>query len=365
MINRSRSTSLFFIVVLIGICAALLISAYLLTSIPQRAADTFGPASPSLGTLTQFYLSLRLIYQEQDLTRPANPQGEEVPFQVESGESPYSVANNLQKLGLIPNARAFRDYLIYSGLDTRVQAGDYILSPALSPLEIAHKLMDASPSEVIFTILAGWRLEEIAASLPTTGLTIRAEEFFDSAERKGGEGFMFPGSYVVQRQITADDLTNSIANRMEQDVSAEIWAGSQGQGLTRYEAIILASIVERETIVDDEMPLIASVFLNRLAIGMKLDADPTVQYALGYNVVQDTWWTNPLSTSDLQVDSPFNTYLYSGLPPTPICNPGIDALRAVAFPAVTPYYYFRASCDGSGRHTFAETFDEHVNNACR
>jgi UPF0755 protein len=116
-------------------------------------------------------------------------------------------------------------------------------------------------------------------------------------------------------------------------------------------------------VVEDEMPLIASVFYNRLAVGWKLESDPTVQYALGYNEAQGTWWTNPLSAADLQVDSPY-TYVYSGLPPGPIANPGLAALKAVAFPAQTPYYYFRAACDGSGRHLFAETFDEHLGNAC-
>jgi len=97
---------------------------------------------------------------------------------------------------------------------------------------------------------------------------------------------------------------------------------------------------------------------------MKLDADATVQYALGYNPNQETWWTNPLSKSDLRVDSLYNTYLYPGLPPGPICNPGLDALRGTAFPAQTQYYYFRSACDGSGRHIFAKTFREHVDNEC-
>jgi UPF0755 protein len=112
------------------------------------------------------------------------------------------------------------------------------------------------------------------------------------------------------------------------------------------------------------MPAIASVFHNRLSAGMKLDTDPTVQYAIGWNSSQDTWWTNPLSSTDLQVDSPFNTYLVPGLPPAPISNPSLAALRAVAFPTDTPFYYFRARCDGSGLHSFAETFEEHVNNGC-
>lgn len=128
--------------------------------------------------------------------------------------------------------------------------------------------------------------------------------------------------------------------------------------------MILASMVQREAMVTEEQPTIASVFLNRLASGMKMESDPTVQYALGYDMLKQTWWKNPLSTNDLQTDSRYNTYRYEGLPPGPISNPGIDALRAVAFPAQTGYYYFRALCDGSGRHAFAVTFEEHLNNAC-
>jgi UPF0755 protein len=106
------------------------------------------------------------------------------------------------------------------------------------------------------------------------------------------------------------------------------------------------------------------VFYNRLKAGANLASDPTVQYALGYNQDQATWWTNPLSQQDLQVDSPYNTYLYPSLPPGPISNPGLAALEAVAFPADTPYFYFRAACDNSGRHVFAKTYDEHLANAC-
>jgi UPF0755 protein len=97
---------------------------------------------------------------------------------------------------------------------------------------------------------------------------------------------------------------------------------------------------------------------------MKLEADPTVQYAIGYNFLQQTWWTNPLSLLDLEVNSVYNTYRYEGLPPTPIANPSLGALRAVAFPAETTYYYFRAKCDGSGFHEFSETFDEHLQHEC-
>jgi UPF0755 protein len=147
-------------------------------------------------------------------------------------------------------------------------------------------------------------------------------------------------------------------------VTADLRDGFAAQGLSIPRAVTLASMVQREAMLAEEQPLIASVFFNRLSIGMKLDSDPTVQYALGYNAFQGTWWTNPLSLDDLQYDSPYNTYIYTDLPPAPIANPSLSALRAVAYPAQTPYYYFRALCDGSGLHTFAQTFEEHLQNDC-
>jgi UPF0755 protein len=112
------------------------------------------------------------------------------------------------------------------------------------------------------------------------------------------------------------------------------------------------------------MPLIASVFYNRLSAGMPLQADPTIQYALGFNAARSTWWTNPLSRTDLQFISAYNTYLHPGLPPGPISNPGLAALRAVAVPAQSDYLYFQARCDKSGLHNFARTLDEHHQNDC-
>ena len=165
-------------------------------------------------------------------------------------------------------------------------------------------------------------------------------------------------------ESTAEDLVRVALDRYAQEITGELRSGFATQDLSIYQATILASIVQREAVVADEMPVIASVFLNRLTAGAKLDSDPTVQYALGNVPGRGGWWVNPLSTRDLQLDSPYNTYLYAGLPPGPIGSPGEEALRAVAFPAQTPYYYFRARCDGSGRHTFAETYEQHLKNAC-
>jgi len=358
--KRSRLTVIF----LFPIIALACLTVFYLAGIPKRAAGVFGPPAQNLDLTEKLYLSAMVLLQTDDLTTPVDPFGGQIHFRVALGESPASVSSRLREQGLIRSPGAFRSYLIYSGLDIRIQAGDYSLNSAMSPIEIAQALQDATPSNVDFSILAGWRLEEIAASLPTSGLAISPGDFVAAAQQNDAEGFLLPGVYTISRDTDAELLVLTLVTAFNAAITPEIQSGFAKPGLSTREAVILASIVERESVVDAEMPMIASVFLNRLAIGMNLDADPTVQYALGFNQFQGVWWTNPLSSADLGVDSAFNTYLYPGLPPGPICNPGVTALRAVAFPAKSPYYYFRAACDGSGQHVFAETFEEHVGNAC-
>lgn len=332
--------------------------------ISARAEAIFGPASPSLEPVQKLLLSWRLIQAADQLTSSVDPFGSENPFSISSGEFPVSVAQHLQEAGLISDADAFLDFLVYAGLDTKIQMGHYQLSPASSALEIAYTLLDATPSEVTFVVLPGWRLEEIAEALPTSGLNISPEIFLAEARQRNLEGNLLPGAHTVPRITSAKGLLDLLNAAFEEALTSEIRSGFANQGLSVDEAVRLAAIVEREAVIDNERTLIASVFLNRLAVNMKLEADPTVQYARGYNQAQGTWWTNPLSADDLNFDSPYNTYLFTGLPPGPICNPSLDSLRAVAFPAQTPYYYFRAACDGSGEHKFAETYEDHVENAC-
>jgi UPF0755 protein len=347
-------------------------------NLPSKAERTFGPPANGLDLTQRIYLSAKLLLQVEELREPADIQGIERQFEVQMGESTYQITERLKEEGLVRNAEALRDYLVYRGLDTTLQAGKFNLSPRMTAMEIASALQDATPSEVSFRILPGWRMEEVAAAIPTSGLGFTPEAFINAVtnpppthplaqELPAGaslEGFLYPDSYRLSRQFGAEDFVRTLTDDFQIKVDQEIRSGFAEQDLSLYQAVILASIVQREAIVEDEMPLIASVFLNRLKAGMKLDSDPTAQYALGYDPEKETWWKSPLSLQDLQVASPYNTYLTAGLPPGPIANPGINALRAVAFPAQTPYYYFRAACDGSGKHIFAETFDEHQQNAC-
>lgn len=343
--------------------------------IPSRAMHVYGPPGNTLSLSQRLQYSVLLLWYDQLLTRPRDLSGSEQTFTINQGESVNSVASHLEEIGLIRSAEAFRAYLIYSGLDTSIQAGDYKLSAAMSTIDIARKLQDATPEDVNFVILPGWRMEEIAASLPTSGLSISPDDFLTAARTvypeydflagaDSTEGFLYPDSYDVPRDVTADVLVNGFLRNFSLHLTPELQQGFEKQGLTIYQAVTLASLVERESMQDEEKPLIASVYMNRLRQGMKLDADPTVQYALGYSILQNSWWTSPLSLVDLQVNSPFNTYLNVGLPPTPIANPGLDALQAVASPAETSYLYFRAKCDGSGYHEFSETFDEHLAKGC-
>lgn len=366
------------LVIAIFVCLGSCLVVFSYLEINRRAETTFGLPASNLDLLQRLSYSSQLLLQADQLVQPVDPLGDPDPFEIPLGEPPPLIASRLEATGLIHDAEAFITYLKYSGLDTTLQAGKYTLSPALTPLELADVLQDATPSEVTFSVLPGWRIEEIAASIPTSGLEFSEEDFLKASfspadnlstlgELAGSssiEGFLYPGSYRIPRVTSTDELIQILVEQFSSQLTPEMLDGFQRQGLNIFEAVILASIVERESVLSEEMPLIASVFLNRLAIGMPLEADSTVQYAVGYNPTQNTWWTNPLSVGDLQFDSPYNTYLYPGLTPGPIANPDARALRAVAFPAQTPYYYFRATCDNSGRHDFSETFEEHLNKAC-
>ncbi len=376
MQNRRRKTILvislsFFLILTVGIFAGFF-------SISGVVRETFGPPAPTLTFTQRVIYPLELFINRENLSTSLDLTGEEQVFIVESGESVSMVCLRLENTGLIDDAELLRTYLVYSGLDRHLQSGRFSLSPGMSPVQISSELLDATPGEAIVSILPGWRIEEIAANIAESGLAISSEAYIDLAYNPSGEllslipvddipsleGFLFPETYVFPRETGLQEILAEILTKFNTQLDQALIDGFSRQGLSVYEAVTLASIVEKEAVVDEEKAMIASVFYNRLAAGMRLETDPTVQYALGYQEEKQSWWKAPLTLSDLGVESPYNTYIVYGLPPTPICNPDIKSLRAVAFPAETPYFYFRAACDGSGRHLFAITYDEHLNNAC-
>ncbi len=343
--------------------------------IPALAKHHYGEPSPALVGKKRFTYAAKILWHDPTIRRAADPYGTEKNFTLEQGESPYQLATRLEEEGLILDTEAFLILLVYTGMDTSLLPGNYKLSPSLSMQSIAGMLQDSRASQIEFIVLPGWRIEEIAASLASSGLLIAEDTFLDAAyspppliveagEAPSHEGFLFPDSYILSRNLTAEQLLTELTLNFARNLSPEIKAGFAAQGLTLYDGVKLASIVEREAIVTDERKMIASVFLNRLRTSQKLETDPTIQYALGYDEISQSWWKSPLTYADLEVVSIYNTYIHPGLPPTPICNPTLSSLEAVAFPAETPYYFFRARCDGSGLHAFAETFEGHLANGC-
>lgn len=362
---------------LLALCALAALGYLAVVAVPSSISQDFGPPSPRLGTVQRLTLAWELYGSRDNLLQPVDPQGTEQEFSIRMGETANSIAARLEDARLVRSGDSFRNYLVYSGLDTSIQAGNYKLSSAMSAVDLARQLQDATPQEVEFNVLAGWRAEEIAAVLPTSGLQIAPDGFLQVVKNPAAglapselgvrgslEGFLLPGSYRLSRDTRADELVKTLVTQFDQQVGSDLREAFKSHGLNLLQAVTLASIVQREAVVSEEQPIIASVFYNRLAKGMKLDSDPTVQYALGFDAAHSTWWTNPLSSGDLTVNSPYNTYVAAGLPPGPISNPSLSALKAVAYPAQTPYYYFRASCDQSGKHTFSKTYEEHLQNAC-
>jgi UPF0755 protein len=374
-------------VMLLGVILALLgIAAGLVVLSLSRSGDTVAIAfdlavNPDLSPAEAAALGTYLSLNQGSLSARASADSTPITFEVAAGQSASDVADALYAAGLITDTTLFRYYLRYYGLDSQLEAGVYDLSPDMTIPEIALALTHAGQSDIEFRATEGWRREQMADAinadlelpftgadfLAATGPGVALPEFLATELPPGAslEGFLFPDTYRLPQGAVAGDLVQRMLANFEDRVTVQMRADAAARGLTLFQVVTLASIVEREAAIPDERPVIASVYLNRLAIGMNLQADPTVQYAMGYQPDAGQWWNLALTQDDYHaVDSPYNTYLYLGLPPGPIANPGLDAIEAAIYPAETDYLYLRAACDGSGRHNFAVTFEEHVANAC-
>ena len=325
-------------------------------------------------------IRLTLLTRQDDLNRSISADTSPLRFTVNIGDTPRAIARNLAASGLIADENLFVDYVRAERLDTELEAGTYFLNQAQSTAQIAVALTDSSSSQFPFRILEGWRMEEVAAIIDTNPYFGFSGADFLQVVSAGAqvdpnfaafvglptgaslEGYLFPDTYQLPAQITPVMLRDTLLQEFLDNIGTDIPSSASAQGLTIHQIVTLASIIQREAVHADEHPMIASVYRNRMAIGMKLDADPTVQYAIGFK--NGSWWP-PITQADYSgVISPYNTYLGAGLPPGPIANPGITAIRAAANPAPSNDYYFRATCDGTGYHTFAATYEQHIANAC-
>jgi UPF0755 protein len=375
---------LLLLVMVVCLTASLVLYARWLNS--GQGGVVIAGGSPNLNPIERLYLQTYLAARAEELQEAAGSGVTAVPFTVDTGQSANDITASLVTAGLLNNAELFLNYLRYFGLDSHLEAGDFLIDPTLTIPELAATLTDAQAREITLRFIEGWRLEEMANYLQQTQpAAINADEFQAIAQRQTPfdlsrydflaslppeatlEGFLFPDTYQIPLDADAAYLVDLMLTNFGERVTPEMRQAFGAQGLALREAVTLASIVHREAVLAEERPLIAGVFLNRLRTDTLLQADPTVQYAVGYQPDALTWWKNPLSLADLQLDSPYNSYLYSGLPPGPIASPGLDSLQAVANPTLTDFIFFVANCDGNtpGSHTFSVTYEEHLANVER
>ena len=303
------------------------------------------------------------IGAETDLA--ADPRGEMRDFEVNKGETASDVGRRLASEKLIRDRVAFLLPLYEDGHEDDIQAGMHRVSPAMTPREIGAVLIQKAPEDQsTLRTIEGWRLTQIATEVSKVFPKITKEAFLQAAvvgkrpdlslagldPATPLEGFLFPDTYFFKKEATVDTIIGSMLANFESRAGPGLRAAAAQRKTTVYDLVKLASIVEREARDRKESPTIAGVYANRLKLGMKLDADPTIQYAVG------DW--RELTLDDLKLDSPYNTYKVAGLPPTPICGPGLAALQAAQEPQQHDYLYFVAKGDGTGDHAFAKTIEE-------
>lgn len=305
--------------------------------------------------------------------QPADSGAGDTTVEIPAGASTREVGVLLQQQHLIRDAVIFRYYARYRKLDAQIKPGEYQLSAAMTPDQILAKLAQGEVVVHRFTIPEGLTVPEIADRLAAQGV-VDKQQFLDAAAKshladgylpkdlqvqQPLEGYLFPSTYEYKPGVTPEEILQLMFATWEKLWTPEWRAQAEAEHLTVHQVMTLASIIEKEAQVATERPVISGVYANRLAIGMKLDADPTVRYALGKPPGEN------LLYKDLDVESPYNTYRNPGLPPGPIAAPGKASIEAALSPQKHDYWYFVARADGSGEHYFARTLEEQEANIAK
>jgi UPF0755 protein len=293
-------------------------------------------------------------------------EGPEQFVEVPAGAGSRSIGDRLVEAGVVRDALTFRLALSVSGQARRLQAGEYRFDAPMTPIQVIDKLVRGDVYVVTITFPEGLTVAEMARVFEAAKLG-SAPEFVEAArdpspiaaldpQARDLEGYLFPETYPLPRKTPASRLIRQMTAGFERVMTADLRQAAEAKGLTVRQVVTLASIVEKEAARDEERPLVAAVYANRLRIGMPLQADPTVIFGLQ----RAGRYTGNLRRDDLEFDSPYNTYRYPGLPPGPIASPGRAAIEAALNPAAVDYLYFVSRNDGS--HEFARTLAEHNRN---
>ena len=298
----------------------------------------------------------------------ANPEIKN--FTIPAGWGVSKIADALKQEGLIKNSLVFKLYVWQRGIKNQLQGGEYFLAQNLSLKELAEIISHGASAtqEKTLTFIEGWNNQQIAQYLLQQGLISRAEEFFAVVQKKAAwwdnyavladkpanldlEGYLFPDTYRVFSGASVTDIVKKMLANLEIKLTPEMRQAIADQNRSIHEILTLASILEKEVNSDQDRKKVADIFYKRLKAGMPLQADSTVNYATGKSVSR-------ASAKDLEIDSPYNTYKYPGLPPGPISAPSLSAIEAAVYPASNPYWYFLTTPDG--QVIYSVTHEEHV-----
>lgn len=285
-------------------------------------------------------------------------------FVIHKGEGLSLIAQRLKNAGLIRDALAFKILILTKGLSGQIQAGDFRVHPSWSAEEVAYLLTHGS-LDIWLTFPEGWRREEFGRRLVANLEEFNYPQFIQLTDEL--EGYLFPDTYLIPKDASPSAVIKIFTNNFKRKYSLELELAAKKESLTEGQVINLASIVERESRAEKDRPVVAGILLKRWQENWPLQADATVQYALGSErcnrrgtPLEGCSYWEPVRKTDLEIDSPYNTYEYRGLPPTPICNPGLASIEAVIYPQETDYWFYLS--DGQGRIYYAKTIEEHEEN---
>lgn len=306
----------------------------------------------TLGILLVIFVAAFFWWKNQ--TAPINPNNNTPKiFIIDPGQGVRAIAKNLKDQGLIKDPIAFFLLTKKMGLDSKIQAGSYRLFPSMNASEIAQEFTHGT-LDIWITVPEGQRAQEISETLKEK-MPNYDPSWNDVLEEN--EGYLFPDTYLFPKDANAETIISIM--RKNFDAKFQTIDVSKSK-LSKDEIVTLASLIEREARHDEDRPKVSSVIHNRLDIGMKLDIDATLQYALGYQESEKRWWKKSLTNADKKINSPYNTYAVAGLPPHPISNPGIESLRAAVAPVETPFLFYITDSEGTNR--YAETLEDHEAN---
>lgn len=304
------------------------------------------------------------FYVRRELFVPLSQGTEEKYFEIKQGESVKEIANSLKSAGFIRNPWVFIGYLTYKGTTGKLIAGDYILRENMTLVEIAAALTSGKTAQKRITIPEGWTVKEIAEYLDKNEI-VKQEDFLlatkknynfdflkDKPQNKDPSGYLFPDTYNLSYNVTVDEIVLKMLENFDRKLDSNLRQEIKNSGKTIFEVLTMASIVEKEVSKDEDRAKVAGIFYKRIENNMKLEADATISFITGKNDPQSSY-------EDTQINSPFNTYLYPGLPPGPICNPGLSAIKAAIYPKETNYWFYLSRQD-TGETIFSETYEEHL-----